>query len=49
MNTAKRYSEKEDKRLRIVGKLQVLIGNNRKGEIIIREGDNLNSAAKNFV
>ncbi len=49
MNTAKRYTEKEDKRHRIVGKLQVLIGNNRKGEIIIRDGDNLNTLAKSFV
>lgn len=49
MNTARRQTEKEDKRNRVVGKLSVIIGNNRKGEIIIRNGDNLKSSAKNFV
>jgi DNA helicase TIP49 (TBP-interacting protein) len=41
MNTAKRHTQKEVKRNRVIGKLSVLIGNNRKGEIIIRDGDNL--------
>ena len=49
MNTARRQTEKEDKRNRVVGKLSVIIGNNRKGEIIIRNGDNLKASAKNFV
>jgi hypothetical protein len=49
MNTAKRLTEKEDKRHRILGKLSVMLGNNRKGEIIIRDGDNLTASAKNFV
>jgi hypothetical protein len=31
MNTARRQTEKEDKRHRVVGKLSVLLGNNRKG------------------
>ena len=49
MNTARRQTEKEDKRNRVVGKLSVIIGNNRKGEIIIRNGDNLKTSAKSFV
>jgi len=49
LNTARRQTEKEDKRNRVVGKLSVIIGNNRKGEIIIRNGDNLKANAKNFV
>ena len=48
MNTARRQTEKEDKRNRVVGKLSVILGNNRKGEIIIRNGDNLKTSAKNF-
>jgi hypothetical protein len=49
MNTARRQNEKEDKRNRALGKLSVILGNNRKGEIIIRNGDNLKTSAKNFV
>ena len=49
MNTARRQSEKEEKKSRIVGKLSVMLGNNKKGEIIIREGDILLQSAKNFV
>jgi hypothetical protein len=49
MNTARRQTEKEDKRNRVLGKLSVILGNNRKGEIIIRNGDNLKTSAKNFV
>ena len=48
MNTARRQTEKEDKRNRVEGKLSVILGNNRKGEIIIRNGDNLKTSAKNF-
>jgi hypothetical protein len=49
LNTARRKGEKEEKRNRIIGKLSVLMGNNKRGEIIIREGDNLNTSAKKFV
>jgi hypothetical protein len=39
---------KEEKRS-VLGKLSILIGNNRKSDIIIREGDSLQRLAKNFV
>ena len=46
LNTAKRVTEKKQN---VVGKLSILIGNNRKGDIVIREGDSLQRLAKNFV
>ena len=46
LNTAKRVT---DKKQNVVGKLSILIGNNRKGDIVIREGDSLQRLAKNFV
>lgn len=33
----------------MIGKLSVLIGANRKGDIIVREGDVTTKLAKNFV
>jgi uncharacterized ubiquitin-like protein YukD len=41
MNTAKRQFEKEEKKIKIVGKLSVIVGPNKKGDIVVREGDNL--------
>ena len=38
-----------EKKQNIIGKLSILIGNNRKGDIVIREGDSLQRLAKNFV
>lgn len=38
-----------EKKQKIIGKLSILIGNNRKGDIVIREGDSLQRLAKNFV
>lgn len=48
MNTAKRMYEKTELKGKVIGKLQVVIGANRKGEIVIREGDNLTQIAKGF-
>jgi hypothetical protein len=41
MNTAKRQFEKEEKKNKIIGKLSVIVGANKKGDIVVREGDNL--------
>lgn len=41
LNTAKRLTEKEEKRTKIMGKLSVIVGNNKRGDIVIREGDNI--------
>ena len=41
LNTAKRLAEKEEKKYRIIGKLSVIVGANKKGDIVVREGDNI--------
>jgi hypothetical protein len=41
LNTAKRLVEKEEKKNKIIGKLSIIVGANRKGDIVVREGDNL--------
>ena len=42
MKTAKRIVEKEEKSLkRVIGKLSVIVGANKKGDIVIREGDHV--------
>lgn len=41
MNTAKRAQEKEHNKNSIIGKLSVIVGPNRKGDIVVRDGDNL--------
>jgi hypothetical protein len=40
---------KEEKREKIIGRLSVLLGNNKKGDILVREGDNIQHLAKSFV
>ncbi|TNV85388.1 hypothetical protein FGO68_gene11856 [Halteria grandinella] len=49
LNTAKRQQIKEEKRERILGRLSILLGNSKKGDILVREGDSLQQLAKNFV
>jgi hypothetical protein len=49
LNTAKRLVEKEDKKNKIIGKLSIIVGANRKGDIVVREGDNLQSLVKSFM
>ena len=42
LNTAKRLYEKEEKKQKVLGKLSVIVGANKKGDIVAREGDNIN-------
>lgn len=42
MNTAKRLYEKEEKKQKVLGKLSVIVGANKKGDIVARDGDNIN-------
>ena len=42
LNTAKRLYEKEEKKLKVLGKLSIIVGANKKGDIVAREGDNVN-------
>ena len=47
MQTARR---KEDRQKRgIIGNLSVVMGPGRKGQIIVREGDDLGSLVKSFI
>ena len=41
--------QKEEMKARILGKLSINIGSNKKGDIVVREGENLNQLARNFV
>lgn len=47
MNTAKRAEGVLEKR--VLGRLKVLIGAKRSGEIVVREGDSVRALAKGFV
>ena len=49
LNTAKRLNEKEEKKYKVVGKLSVIVGTNKKGDIVAREGDNINQLVRNFM
>ena len=49
MNTAKRVVEKEEKKTKIIGKLSVIVGPNRRGDIVVREGDNLQILVRSFM
>jgi len=33
----------------VIGKLSVVVGANRKGDIVVREGDNLHLLVKSFM
>lgn len=39
--------EKEEKG-KVIGKLSIIVGTNRKGDIVVREGDNIQALVKNF-
>lgn len=32
-----------------MGKLSILLGNNKKGDILVRDGENIHQLARNFV
>ena len=50
MNTEKRMMEKEArKESKIIGNLSIIVGPNRKGDIVIRQGDDLKLLVKNFI
>ena len=49
MNTARRLQEKEEKRMKVIGKLSVIVGANKKGDIVVREGDNIQVLVKHFM
>lgn len=40
---------KEENKNKIIGKLSILVGTNKKGDIVVREGDNLHMLVKNFM
>jgi len=50
MNTAKRVVQKEEKKqAKILGKLSIIVGANKQGDIVVREGDNIERLARNFM
>jgi hypothetical protein len=50
MNTERRMAEKEMKReAKVIGNLSIIVGPNRRGDIIIRQGDDLGLLVKNFI
>ncbi|CDW86805.1 UNKNOWN [Stylonychia lemnae] len=49
MNTAKRYHVKEEKKQKVICKLSVIVGASKKGDIVAREGDNVQLLVKNFM
>ncbi len=49
MNTAQRLQQKEDKKAKIIGKLSIIVGANRKGDIVAREGDSIETLVKSFM
>jgi len=49
MNTARRLNEKHDKVAKVVCKLSVIVGANKKGDIVVREGDEPRQLVKNFM
>lgn len=43
-------AEKEHKReARVIGNLSIIVGPNRRGDIVVREGDDLRLLVKNFI
>ena len=34
---------------KVIGNLSVIVGPNRRGEIVVKEGDDLNVLVKNFI
>ena len=49
LSTQTRLVEKRNRKRGILGKLSILVGHNKRGDIIIREGDNPNLLVKNFM
>ena len=50
MNTERRNVEKESKReAKVIGNLSIIVGPNRRGDIVVREGDDLKVLVKNFI
>ena len=50
MNTERRMVEKEAKKeAKVIGNLSIIVGPNRKGDIVIRQGDDLKVLVKNFI
>ena len=50
LNTGKRLVEKEIKKeAKVIGNLSIIVGPNRRGDIVVREGDDLKQLVKNFV
>lgn len=41
--------QKEDNKSKVLGKLSISIGSHRRGDIVVREGENLHFLAKSFV
>jgi hypothetical protein len=44
-----RMRQKEDNKSKVLGKLSISIGSHRRGDIVVREGENLHLLAKSFV
>ena len=50
MNTGRRVVEKDlKKEAKVIGNLSIIVGPNRRGDIVVREGDDLKLLVKNFV
>ena len=50
MNTGRRRVEKDMKKeSKVIGNLSIIVGPNRRGDIVVREGDDLKLLVKNFV
>ena len=49
LNTAKRLAEKEEKKNKVIGKLSIIVGANRRGDIVVREGDSIQTLVKSFM
>ena len=43
-------AEKDKKKeARVIGNLSIIVGPNRRGDIVVREGDDLRTLVKNFI
>ena len=50
LNTGRRMVEKDlKKEAKVIGNLSIIVGPNRRGDIVVREGDDLKLLVKNFV
>ena len=50
MNTEIRKNQKTKKKdEKVIGDLSIIYGPNRKGDIVVREGDDLPTLVKNFI